>query len=69
MSAQVRSYRNVIFNMRNPELNDKAVRQGLAYGIPELPWERAGSPISSTSWAYAKNVGNIRTPHRKQKNY
>ncbi|MEK7533308.1 MAG: ABC transporter substrate-binding protein [Patescibacteria group bacterium] len=46
----------LFFNMRNPELNDKAVRQGLAYGIPELPWERAGSPISSTSWAYAKNV-------------
>lgn len=46
----------LFFNMRNPELSDKAVRQGLAYGIPDLPWERAGSPISNTSWAYAKNV-------------
>lgn len=46
----------LFFNMRNPELSDKAVRQGLAYGIPELAGERASSPISSTSWAYAKNV-------------
>lgn len=48
----------LFFNMRNPELGDKAVRQGLAYGIPELPYEKAGSPISKTSWAYAKNVKN-----------
>lgn len=46
----------LFFNMRDPELNDKVVRQALAYGIPELPWERAESPISRTSWAYAKNV-------------
>lgn len=46
----------LFFNMRNPELSDKVVRQALAYGIPELPWEHAESPISRTSWAYAKNV-------------
>lgn len=46
----------LFFNMRDPQLSDKSVRQGLAYGIPELQWERAGSPISNTSWAYAKNV-------------
>ncbi|MFZ5535251.1 MAG: ABC transporter substrate-binding protein [Patescibacteria group bacterium] len=48
----------LFFNMRNPELSDKTIRQGLAYGIPELPYEKAGSPISKTSWAYAKNVKN-----------
>jgi len=47
------------FNMRVSELSDKNVRQGLAYAIPELPFERAGSPISKTSWAYAKNVRNF----------
>ncbi len=48
----------LFFNMRNQELADKNVRQGLAYGIPDLPYERAGSPISKTSWANAKNVKN-----------
>jgi len=48
----------LFFNMRNPELSEKSVRQGLAYGIPELPYEKAGSPINKTSWAYAKNVKN-----------
>ncbi len=48
----------LFFNMRNQELSDKNVRQGLAYGIPELPYEKAGSPISKTSWANTKNVKN-----------
>lgn len=48
----------LFFNMRNQELADKNVRQGLAYGIPELPYEKAGSPISRTSWASTKNVKN-----------
>lgn len=48
----------LFFNMRNQELSDKVVRQGLAYGIPKLPGEAAGSPISKMSWAYAKNVRN-----------
>lgn len=48
----------LFFNMRNPELSDKSVRHGLAYAIPELPYEKAGSPVSKTSWAHAKNVKN-----------
>lgn len=49
----------LFFNMRMSELSDKSVRHGLAYAIPELPYERAGSPISKTSWAYTKNVRNF----------
>jgi len=48
----------LFFNMRNQELTDKNVRQGLAYGIPDLHFEKAGSPISKTSWANTKNVKN-----------
>jgi len=46
----------LFFNMHDPSLEDKNIRQGLAYGVPELPYERAYSPISKTSWAYASNV-------------
>ncbi len=46
----------LFFNMRNQELSEKSVRQGLAYALPPLPYERAESPISKTSWAFAKNV-------------
>ncbi|MCL4200443.1 ABC transporter substrate-binding protein [Patescibacteria group bacterium] len=48
----------LFFNMRSQVLSDKAARQALAYGIPDLPWESADSPISKTSWAYAKNTRN-----------
>lgn len=46
----------LFFNLRNAQLAEKSSRQGLAYGIPLLPYERAVSPISKTSWAYADNV-------------
>lgn len=49
----------LFFNTRHQELADKGVRQALAYGVPDtLPGEPADSPISKTSWAYAKNVRN-----------
>lgn len=42
----------LFFNISNPMLSDKSVRQALAFAIPPLPGERALSPISKTSWAY-----------------
>lgn len=46
----------LFFNMQDPRLQDKDVRQGLAYGIPDLERERAFSPISIASWAYSDQV-------------
>jgi len=46
----------LFFNVRDPKLADKNIRQGLAYGIPNLPFERAFSPISKTSWAYSDRI-------------
>ncbi|MBU1326997.1 ABC transporter substrate-binding protein [Patescibacteria group bacterium] len=43
----------IFFNVTNPLLKDKAIRQALAYAIPDLQEERAYSPISKTSWAYS----------------
>lgn len=48
----------LFFNMHEPKLEDKNIRQGLAYGVPELPFERAISPLSKTSWAYTETVRN-----------
>ncbi len=48
----------LFFNMRSELLGDKNVRQGLGFGVPELPYEKANSPLSKTSWSYAKNVKN-----------
>ncbi len=48
----------LFFNTRDPLLSDKSIRQGLSYGVPDLPFKRAGSPISITSWAYTDNVKN-----------
>jgi len=42
----------LFFNTKNSFLSDKSIRQGLAYAIPEIPYKREYSPISSTSWAY-----------------
>lgn len=47
---------SLFFNIKNSALADKAVRQALAYGVPDLPGERALSPITKTSWAYSDNV-------------
>jgi peptide/nickel transport system substrate-binding protein len=46
----------LFYNMRDQRLQDKNLRQGLAYGVPELPNERAISPLSKTSWAYTENI-------------
>jgi len=44
------------FNMKDPILKDKQVRQMLAYAVPDLGYERAYSPISPASWAYTDDV-------------
>lgn len=46
----------LFFNMHDPKLEDKNIRQGLAYGVPVQPFERAISPISKMSWAYSTTV-------------
>lgn len=46
----------LFFNVRNALFSEKSARQGLAYAIPNVPFERASSPISKTSWAYANNL-------------
>lgn len=49
----------IFFNMKNQRFQDKNVRQGLAFALPYLPYEKAGSPIGNNSWAYAKNYKNF----------
>lgn len=44
------------FNMKDQLLAEKAIRQGLAYSIPNISDERATSPIPKTSWAYSDTV-------------
>ncbi len=46
----------LFYNMHDSELSDKKIRQGLAFGVPALPYERAYSPIPKTSWAYSDTV-------------
>ncbi len=48
----------ILFNVDQKNLEDKAVRQALAYALPDtfLEGETAFSPISKTSWAYNTNV-------------
>lgn len=46
----------VFFNMRDPMLKEKPLRQALAYSIPRQNEEPAFSPISRMSWAYAESV-------------
>ncbi len=47
---------SLFFNVRNSVLQDKAVRQALAYGVPTLPGEPAFSPIPKTSLAYSDKI-------------
>jgi peptide/nickel transport system substrate-binding protein len=46
----------LFFNLHSPLVAEKSARQGLAYAVPQLPYERAISPIAKTSWAYAENI-------------
>lgn len=46
----------LFFNLRRDLFKEKSFRQALAYGLPELPGERAYSPIARTSWAYIDRV-------------
>jgi len=51
---------SVYFNVTNPLISDKAVRQALSYAIPyRTDLERAYSPISKISWAYSDNIKSI----------
>ncbi len=48
---------SVYFNVTNPQLSDKAIRQALSYAIPyRSDMTRAYSPISNISWAYSDNI-------------
>jgi peptide/nickel transport system substrate-binding protein len=47
---------SLFFKTSDPLLEDKKVRQALAYGLPDIAEERAWSPIPKTSWAYTDNV-------------
>jgi peptide/nickel transport system substrate-binding protein len=48
---------SVYFNVTNPLVSDKSVRQALTYAIPyRSDLERAYSPISKLSWAYSDNI-------------
>jgi peptide/nickel transport system substrate-binding protein len=48
---------SVYFNVTNPQLSDKAIRQALASAIPyRSDMMRAYSPISNISWAYSDNI-------------
>ncbi|MFH0749537.1 MAG: ABC transporter substrate-binding protein [Candidatus Gottesmanbacteria bacterium] len=49
------------FNMKDALMNEKQVRQMLAYAIPDLGYTRAYSPIAPTSWAYTDEVKHYDT--------
>mgnify|MGYP001565702803 FL=1 len=46
----------IYFNLKNPFLAEKTVRQALAYATPQFDIPRVQSPISSLSWAYSDRV-------------
>lgn len=47
---------SIYFNLQNSRVAEKGFRQALAYAIGDIPFERAISPISKTSWAYTDAV-------------
>lgn len=47
---------SLFFNTHDPSLSEKSTRQALGYAVPDLPYERAFSPISKTSWAFTDAV-------------
>lgn len=47
---------SIYFNLQNSRVSEKGFRQGLAYAIGDIPFERAVSPITKTSWAYTDEV-------------
>ncbi|MFZ2025021.1 MAG: ABC transporter substrate-binding protein [Microgenomates group bacterium] len=49
------------FNVKDPILKDKQVRQMLAYAVPDLGYTRAYSPIAATSWAYTDDIKHYDT--------
>jgi len=46
----------IFFNVKDPVLAEKSVRQALAFAVPNIEEERAYSPIGKTSWAYTDTV-------------
>lgn len=50
----------IFFNLNDPLLRDKNVRQALGYALPEFPGDRAFSPIPRTSWAYTENIRSFK---------
>jgi peptide/nickel transport system substrate-binding protein len=57
----------VFFNYKDPLIQEKSLRQALAYAIPTVSEERAYSPIGKTSWAYTDTVKQF-TYDEKQAN-
>lgn len=51
----------LFFNLKDPLLSEKGVRQALGYALPNADEERAYSPISRTSWAYTDKVRRFDT--------
>lgn len=49
---------SLYFNLKDPLLAQKPLRQALAYAVPELPYEPALSPIGKTSWSFNDRVRN-----------
>ena len=49
------------FNVKDPIMKDKQVRQMLAYAVPDLGYARAYSPIATTSWAYTDDMKHYST--------
>lgn len=44
------------FNIKDPLLGEKTVRQALGFSVPDLGFERAYSPISKNSWGYTDTI-------------
>ena len=51
-------YVGLFFNMRDPLMRERAVRQGLAYAVDKPTENVVLTPLSSRSWAYNNRVKN-----------
>ena len=58
VAPQVKTNRivSLFFNLKDPVIGDKTVRQALAYAVPQIHETRAYSPLSKDSWAYTDTV-------------
>ena len=47
---------SLFFNTKDTRLSERSFRQALGYGVPQVPFEKAYSPIHKNSWAYTDKV-------------